>query len=115
MSGALLRGLARQEEVLRGSLARNAASLGLYGWHFISFPHLIPTPHCPGDHEPWLFLEKAPAKNPGRGEGAPPDHHSHSKPSPMMAPLSLCPTMVLAPYMGEMVPMLKLWACLEQI
>ena len=28
---------------------------------------------------------------------------------------SLCPTRMLAPYMEEAVPTLKLWSCLEQI
>lgn len=63
-------GLARQEEVLRDSLARAAVSGVLYAW-YPPHPHIIPAHHCPGYPEPSLFLEEALARNPGTEEGAP--------------------------------------------
>lgn len=65
-----------REEVLAGSFAEAAATLGLYAWH----PHLhfIPPLRCPGYLKPQLFLEAAPAMPRGGGEGIPQPRPSFS-------------------------------------
>lgn len=77
-----------REEVLAGSFAEAAATLGLYAWH----PHLhfIPPFRCPGYLKPQLFLEAAPAMPLGEGKAFPnPGHHSHPKSSLGLHPLPM--------------------------
>lgn len=95
-----------REEVLAGSLARAAATLGPYAWH--PQPHFIPSLHRSGYAEPQLFLEAAPTMTPRGGEGTP---QAQTITPTLTLPYDctpfLSPTRMHAPYMGETIPTLK--------
>lgn len=105
-----------REEVLAGSLARAAATLGLHARH--PHTHFILSLCRPGNPEPLLFVEEAPKWI--RGEGKRPQAQSslaqpsYPKPSCRIAPSSriLLGCSALA---WERVHTLKLWSCQETI